>query len=148
MMRTSIVFWGSIGLIALGVWKLFQPAVAGYQADRVAYWSDIVGGALVIALALWSALAPGPGKTLWSTLRKAAPTLAIVAIGLYGLIAAFADYYDDIGRVETFAVMALSMGLLVLGLLVTRSRLTEFLREQAPTWRPNFCGEQARPHRA
>ena len=149
MMRTSIVFWGSIGLIALGVWKLFQPAVAGYDANGVAYWSDIVGGALVIAFGLWSALAPGPGKTLWSSLRKAAPTIAIVAIGLYGVIASFADYYDDIGRVETFAVMALSMGLLVLGLLVTRSRLTEYLREEAPTWRQTFCqGGEARPYRA
>ena len=149
MMRTSIVFWGSLGLMALGVWKLFQPSVAGYHADGVAYWSDIVGGALVIALALWSALAPGPGKTLWSTLRKAIPTLAVVAIGLYGVIASFVDYYDDIGRVETFAVMSLSMGLLVLGLLVTRSRLTEYLRETAPTWRPSFSGGgPAKPHHA
>ena len=131
-MRNSIVFWSSLGIVALGVWKLIQPSVAGYTGDRVAYWSDIIGGALVIAFGLISALVPGPGATLWRTIRKGDPTLAIMAIGLYGLIASFADYYDDIGRVETFAVMALSMGLLVLGLLVTRSRLTEYLRERRP----------------
>lgn len=146
-MRYPIVFWTSLGMVALGVWKLFQPYVSGYTGDRVAFWSDIIGGALVIAFGVVSALVPGPGATLWGTLRRAIPSLAVLTIGLYGTVAAFADYYDDIGRVETFSIMALSMGLVVLGLLVTRSRLTEYLQVSAPTWRPP-ADRAARPHHA
>ncbi len=134
-MRYPIVFWSSLGIVVLGVWKVIQPYVAGYTGDRAAFWSDIIGGALVIAFGLISALVPGPGATLWRTIRRAIPSLAVMTIGLYGTVAAFADYYDDIGRVETFSIMALSMGLVVLGLFVTRSRLTEYLQDSAPSWR-------------
>jgi peptidoglycan/LPS O-acetylase OafA/YrhL len=148
MMRTSIVFWGSLALAGLGVWKIIEPSAAGYTGDSVAYWSDIVGGALVIVLGLWSAIDRGPGTTYGGTLRKAAPTLGIVAIGIYGVVVSFADYYDDIGRIDTFYVMALSMALLVLGLLITRSRLTEFLRESAPSCRADAGRPVGRPSHA
>ena len=74
----------------------------------------------------------------------------VVAIGLYGVIASFVDYYDDIGRVETFAVMSLSMGLLVLGLLVTRLAAHGVSpRDRTYVAALSFSGGgQAKPHHA
>jgi hypothetical protein len=123
MIKNAYVFWGSLGLVALGVWRIILPYAAGYTSHTFALYNDIVCGVIVVVLGLWSAVDNGPGQGLWPTLRKAAPTIGAVGVGLYTVIICFSVLYQSIGRFNTFYEMAVGMAVLVLGLYLTASRL-------------------------
>ncbi|HMK92555.1 MAG TPA: SPW repeat protein [Thermoleophilia bacterium] len=122
MIKNHYIFWGGLGLVALGVWRIIMPYAAGYSSHTFALWNDIVCGALIIAFGLWATVDNGSTERYWSTMRKSIPTLGAVAIGVYTLVICFSVLYTSIGRFNTFYEMAVAMATLVLGLFLTRSR--------------------------
>ncbi len=122
MMKNAYVFGGSLALVALGVWRIVMPYAAGYSDDRFALYNDIVCGAIIVVLGLWSAVVNGSADSYWATMRRAAPTLGIVAVSVYTLVICFARLYPSIGRFNTFYEMAVAMATLVIALFLTASR--------------------------
>ncbi len=122
MMKNAYVFGGSLALVALGVWRIVMPYAAGYSDDHFALYNDIVCGAIIVVLGLWSAVVNGSADSYWATMRRAAPTLGIVAVSVYTLVICFARLYQSIGRFNTFYEMAVAMATLVIALFLTASR--------------------------
>jgi peptidoglycan/LPS O-acetylase OafA/YrhL len=122
-MKHLYVFLGSLGLIAIGVWMIIQPYAAHFTSDRLALWSSIIGGGLVVALGAWSAFDRRASDQPWQALRYAASTLGIIGVGVYTVIAVFAAMYESIGRFNAFYVMMVGMALIILGLSVFASRM-------------------------
>lgn len=57
--------WARVGLLVVGVWLTMAPFALEYraeEADAVATVNDTVTGVLVVALALFSLLVPGPRR--------------------------------------------------------------------------------------
>lgn len=125
-MKMRFVFIGSLVLAAVGAWLIASPWAIGYAASATfPRWNNVVAGILAVIFGLWSAAWRKPDRPLWPTLRQAAPTLAIVALGVYLWVMVFAVYYTEVGRFNAFYQYCVSVAFAILGMAVTASRMRQ-----------------------
>jgi hypothetical protein len=131
-MRLAYVFWASLVLAAAGVWQIFMPYVSGFgHSWTFGYWNDVVCGAIIVVLAIWSALWRRVHVSLWRAIGQAGPTIGIVGVAVYQIVVTFDLYYQQLGRFQAFYELATATFVLVVGLTVLHSRFAHVSMERA-----------------
>ncbi len=81
-----------------------------------------MGGALIVALGIWSAIDRSAPDRLWGTIRHGIPTIGIIAVAVYTQVVVFALLYQEVGRFDAVYIMAVGMATLIVGLSVMAPR--------------------------
>ena len=123
-MKLVYVFAASVAVMALGVVQILSPSVLHYSSQSFAHWNAVIAGGLMIVLGAWSAIVRPAPRGLRRTLLAGAPTLGLIALSLYLVVACAALLYGRIGRFHTFWELLLAMGVLELALTIEHSRVS------------------------